>query len=164
VADLRHDFVGRVTTSYHVLLVASTGGHLAQLLELESWWRRLRRTWVTFDKADARSALAGEDVVYAHHPTTRNVPNAIRNLALAHRVVRDRRPDLVFSTGAGVALPFFVAAKCRAIPTVYLEVYDRVESRTLTGRLCRPLSSAFCVQWPEQLALYPGAECVGAVL
>lgn len=151
-------------SGYHVLLVASTGGHLAQLLELRPWWSKLKRTWVTFDKADARSSLVGEDVIYAHHPTTRNLGNAVRNLGLAEKVMRTRRPDLVVSTGAGVALPMFVAARQRGIPTMYLEVYDRIQSRTLTGRMCRPLSSAFCVQWPEQEELYPGAELVGAVL
>ena len=146
------------------MFVASTGGHLAQLLELEEWWSDLRRTWVTFDKADARSSLAGESVHYAHHPTTRNVPNAVRNLRLAERLMREVRPDLVFSDGAGVALPFFVAARRRRIPTLYLEVYDRIASPTLSGRLCRPLASAFCTQWAEQEAMYPGAELVGAVL
>jgi UDP-N-acetylglucosamine:LPS N-acetylglucosamine transferase len=152
------------TDDRHVLLVASAGGHLAQLLELRPWWSQHRRTWVTFDKADARSALVGEDVVFAHHPTTRNIPNAMRNFVLAHQVLRSRRPDLVVSTGAGVALPVFLAARQRGIPTMYLEVYDRIQSRTLTGRLCRPLSSEFCVQWQEQEKLYPGAQLVGAVL
>lgn len=148
----------------HVLLVASTGGHLAQLLVLRPWWEQHRRTWVTFDKADARSTLAGEDVVHAFHPTTRNIGNALRNLRLANTVLRERRPDLVVSTGAGVAVPFFAIAKSLGIATLYLEVYDRVDSATLTGRLCRPLSSAFCVQWPAQLERYAGAEVVGRLL
>ncbi len=146
------------------MLVASTGGHLAQLLELEPWWGQHRRSWVTFDKADARSSLHGERVVYAHHPTTRNVPNALRNQRLALRVLREVRPDLVVSAGAGVALPFFLTARLLRIPTLYLEVYDRISTKTLTGRMCRPLSSAFCAQWPEQQRLYPGAELVGPVL
>ena len=148
----------------HVLLVGSSGGHLAQLLVLRPWWERYRRTWVTFDKADARSTLEGEDVVYAFHPTTRNAANAMRNLQLASSVLRDRRPNLVISTGAGVAVPFFAIAKSLGIPTIYLEVYDRVDSSTLTGQLCRPLASAFCVQWPNQLRRYAGAEVVGRLL
>jgi hypothetical protein len=44
---------------------------------------------------------------------------------------------------------------------VYLEVYDRIDSRTMTGRLVRPFASRFCVQWPEQRDLYPGSELVG---
>jgi UDP-N-acetylglucosamine:LPS N-acetylglucosamine transferase len=148
----------------HVLLVASTGGHLAQLLALRPWWKRHRRTWVTFDKADARSTLSGEHVVYAFHPTTRNIPNLLRNAWLALRIVPRERPDVVVTTGAGVAVPFFVVARVMRIPTVYLEVYDRVGSRTLTGRLCRPLATAFCVQWPDQQVLYPGSERVGTLL
>ncbi len=152
------------TAARHVLLVASAGGHLAQLLVLRPWWEQHRRTWVTFDKADTRSTLAGEVVVHAFHPTTRNVPNALRNLRLAGQLVPRLRPDLVVTTGAGVALPFVAVARGLGIPTIYFEVYDRIDSRTLTGRLCRPLSDAFCVQWPEQLARYPGADLVGTVL
>ncbi|MGH9297877.1 MAG: UDP-N-acetylglucosamine--LPS N-acetylglucosamine transferase, partial [Acidimicrobiales bacterium] len=35
---------------------------------------------------------------------------------------------------------------------------------TLTARLCRPFSSRFCVQWPEQESLYPGAVLIGTLL
>jgi UDP-N-acetylglucosamine:LPS N-acetylglucosamine transferase len=119
---------------------------------------------VTFDKADARSTLAGERVVHAYHPTTRNIRNLLRNSWLAFRLVPQERPDVIVSTGAGVALPFFVMARRLGIPTVYLEVYDRVQDQTLTGRLCRHLATAFCVQWPEQLELYPGSERVGTLL
>ena len=147
-----------------MLLVASTGGHLAQLVALRPWWSSMERTWVTFDKSHARSLLVDEQVHHAYEPTTRNIPNALRNLRLAARLLRRLRPDLVVSTGAGVAVPFFLVARGLGIPTIYLEVYDRIESTTLTGRLCRPLSTAFCVQWPEQTSGYAGAEVVGALL
>lgn len=148
----------------HVLFVCSSGGHLAHLLRLEPWWRNHRRTWVTFAKPDARSLLRGEDVVWAHHPTTRNLPNLVRNAVLAVREMRARHPDLVVSSGAGVALPFFVLAWAMRIPTVYVEVFDRIDSRTLTGRLCRPFTTRFLVQWPEQQALYPGSVVIGPLL
>ncbi|HEX6444175.1 MAG TPA: PssD/Cps14F family polysaccharide biosynthesis glycosyltransferase [Streptosporangiales bacterium] len=148
----------------HVLLVASSGGHLAQLLALKPWWRERRRTWVTFGTEDARSQLDGEDAVWAHHPTTRNVKNLVRNLWLAARVMRRVRPRLVVSTGAGVAVPFFLVAKAMRVPTVYIEVYDRIDSPTLTGRLCRPLTDLFCVQWEEQRRFYPKAQVIGSLL
>ena len=68
---------------------------------------------------------------------------------------------MVISNGAGVAFPFFLAARARGIPTVYLEVYDRIDSRTLTGRLCEPFTDRFLVQWPEQQALYANSQLVG---
>ena len=148
----------------HVLLVGSAGGHLAQLVRLGPWWQDLVRTWVTFDKPDARSLLADEAVIWAHHPTTRNIPNLIRNTGLAIRQVRRLRPDLVVSTGAGVAVPFFVVARLLRIPTVYVEVFDRIDSPTVTGRMVRPFCTRFCVQWPEQQPLYKGSIVIGPLL
>ncbi|MDT0306762.1 hypothetical protein RM780_07270 [Streptomyces sp. DSM 44917] len=147
-----------------VLLVCSSGGHLAQLHRLSAWWSRHERLWVTFDTADARSLLAGEEVRWAHHPTTRNVPNLLRNLRLAAGLVPSWRPDLVVSSGAGVAVPFFWVARARGIRTTYLEVFDRVDTPTVTGRLCRPVSDLFLVQWEEQRRLYSGSVTVGKVL
>lgn len=144
-----------------VLLVSSAGGHLAQLLQLRSWWTHHERRWVTFDLPDARSRLEGETLIPAHFPTTRNVINLARNTPLARRVLRDYRPDVVISNGAGVAVPFFVVAALMGIPTVYLEVYDRVGSRTLTGKMVQPVTTRFCVQWPEQQDLYPGSVLTG---
>src|SRR5690242_7402996 len=95
----------------NVLLVGSSGGHLAQLYALQPWWTDRARTWVTFPTPDAHSLLAEENVVYAHYPTTRNIPNLVRNFFLAFGVMRRTRPDAVITTGAGVALPFFVLAK-----------------------------------------------------
>ncbi|MFT4288906.1 PssD/Cps14F family polysaccharide biosynthesis glycosyltransferase [Nocardioides sp.] len=147
-----------------VLLIASTGGHLAQLVALRPAWQDHDRHWITFDKPDARGALADERVTWAYHPTTRNLPNAIRNLGLAWRVLLRDRPDVIVSSGAGVAFPFFVVARLLRIRTVYLEVFDRIELPTLTGKLCYPLADAFALQWPEQQASYPDGVLVGRAM
>ena len=111
-----------------------------------------------------RSLLPTERVTWAYYPTTRNVPNLIRNAGLAFRLLRRERPSVVISTGAGVAVPFFVLSWLRGIPTVYLEVYDRIDSPTLTGRLCRAFTRLLLVQWEEQRKLYPGSVVVGPLL
>lgn len=148
-----------------VLLVGSSGGHLAQLIALQPWYRDRERTWVTFPTPDARSLLSDEaDVVWAHSPTTRNVRNLLRNAVLAAKVLRRRRVAAVVTTGAGVALPFVALARLFGIPTVYIEVYDRIDTPTLTARLCRPFLSAMLVQWEEQRRMYPGATVVGNLL
>ncbi len=146
-------------------MVCSSGGHLAQLLTMEPWWGQNDRWWATFRTPDAEAALAGEENVHwVFHPTTRSAKNAVRNFFLAVRMVREVRPDAVISTGAAVAVPFFLVARALGIPTVFIEVYDRLDSATLTGRLCRPLATKTCVQFEEQLALYPGAEVIGPLL
>ncbi len=148
---------------YKVLLVCSGGGHLAQLLQLRDWWSDHSRTWVTFDTPDALGALAGERVVRGHHPTTRNIPNLLRNLVLALGTLRAERPDVIISDGAGIAVPFFWLARAFGARTVYLEVFDRVDSPTMTGRLVSPVTDLFLVQWEAQLASYPDAVVCGPV-
>lgn len=146
-----------------VLLVGSSGGHLTHLMALRPWWQEHERTWVTFDTLDATSRLQDEDVVWAFHPTTRNLKSLLRNTRLAWQTLRRVRPDVVISTGAGVAVPFFWLHRYFRVASVYLEVFDRVDSRTLTGRLCRPFTDLFLVQWPEQQRLYRASTLVGQV-
>jgi len=147
-----------------VMLVCSSGGHLAQLYRLRPWWERHERIWVTFPGPQADSLLKDETVMPAFWPTTRNIPNAIRNLGLAIRLLRAQRPDLLISDGAGVAFPFFLAARALGVHTVYLEVYDRISRPSLTGRLCYPLSELFLLQWPEQVANYPQGQVIGCLM
>jgi UDP-N-acetylglucosamine:LPS N-acetylglucosamine transferase len=116
---------------------------------------------VTFDGADADSLLQGETIYWAHHPTTRNIPNLFRNLALSVRVLRRERPGLIVSTGAGLAVPFLWVGRLLGARTVFLEVYDRVDSATLTGRLCRPVTDLLLLQWEEQRRAYGRGEVIG---
>lgn len=146
-----------------LLLVSSSGGHLAQLMCLQDWWAKHDRHWVTFNTADAVDKLTGEDVTWAHHPTTRSATNLLRNTVQARAVLHQYRPDVIVSTGAAVAVPYFWLRQRRHTSSVYLEVYDRIETRTLTGRLCRPASDLFLVQWPEQQQLYRSSVLVGGL-
>lgn len=152
------------TSERPVLLVSTQGGHLTHLLALRRWYAEHRRVWVCPRTPDVVDRLEGERVVWSHSPTTRHIPNLVRNLVLAVRLVRRERPALVVSAGAGVAVPFFVVAWLLRIPTVFIEVYDRVDTPTVTGRLCGPFTTRRIVQWPDQLAFYPNAHLVGPLL
>ena len=147
-----------------LLLVSSAGGHLLQLYRLKPWWREHDRVWVTFEMPDSLSLLDDERVAWAYHPTTRNIPNLFRNLVLAWRLIRRHRPDVVVSSGAGVALPFFLVARVFRAKTIYIEVYDRIDLPTLTGRLCYPLSNLFLLQWEQQRRFYPKGQVIGRLL
>jgi UDP-N-acetylglucosamine:LPS N-acetylglucosamine transferase len=117
------------------------------MLALEPAWSDTERTWVTLRSTDVEYLLQDEDVVYGHGPTPRNVGNFFRNLRLAARVLREQDPAVVISTGAGLALPFFVLGKLQRRRLVYVESITRVEKLALTGRLVYPLADAFFVQW-----------------
>ncbi|MEN0063515.1 MAG: UDP-N-acetylglucosamine--LPS N-acetylglucosamine transferase [Myxococcota bacterium] len=143
-------------------LVASSGGHLSQLRALAPWFNDHERAWVTFDTPHARRSLVGESVTFAHHPTNRSLVNLVRNFAVARRWVRMERPDLVVSTGAGVGVPFLWVARSAGIKTVFMEVYDRVDARSLTGRLVGPIVDVVVLQREAQRRLYPRGVVLGA--
>jgi len=147
-----------------IALVGSSGGHLAQMLILESFWKKHDRFWVTFNKPDASSALKGERVYWCYFPTNRNIVNLLRNTWLAIKTLLHERPDVILSTGAAVAVPFFYVGKLFGCKTVYIEVYDRIDSATLSGRLCYPVADIFLVQWEQQKNFYEKALVVGPLL
>jgi hypothetical protein len=147
-----------------VLFACSAGGHLAQLLRLEPWYRDLDVRWVTFDLPDAISLLRDSDVVWAYHPTTRSLKNLFRNAWLSWQQIRQYRPDVIVSSGAAIAVPFFWIGKLLGVRTVYVEVIDRIDTRTLTSRLVSPVTDLFVAQEPEQVALFPGSQFIGRLL
>lgn len=146
-----------------MLLVCSTGGHLLQLVALREAWSGRSCAWVTFDKSDARSLLQGELVYHAHGPTNRNIPNLVRNLLLAPRIVRRLRPRVVITTGAGVAVPFAWIARVRGAKVVYVESFTRIDGPSLSCRLIAPVADRVYAQWPELAAAYPRARFRGNV-
>jgi beta-1,4-N-acetylglucosaminyltransferase len=132
-----------------LLVVCSSGGHLLQMQELREAWEPFERVWVTFDKSDSRSLLRDERVVHAHSPTNRNIPNLLRNLRLAYRVLRTERPSAILTTGAGVAVPFAWMGRMLGVPTIYVESVTRIDGLSLSARLIRPVATRMYAQWPE---------------
>lgn len=145
------------------MLVASSGGHLLQLRHLAAGLPDADWCWIAFDTPDAQHLLAGRDVVHAHHPTNRNARNLVRNLVLAWRVVRDVRPKIVISTGAGVAVPFLWVARLRGARVIYVESFARTQNLSLTGRLVRPVAHRLFVQWETAAANERGTEYLGSI-
>ena len=146
-----------------ILLVGSSGGHLSHLYMLKPTWRQFDRVWVTFDKEDARSMLKNEKMYSCYYPTNRNLKNLIKNTFVALRVLIKEKPDVIISSGAAVAVPFFYLGKLMRKKLIYVEVFDRIDKPTLTGRLVYPIVDEFIVQWEEQLKVYPKAKNFGSI-
>lgn len=149
------------TTPERILLVACPGGHLMQMLALKPAWEDLECRWVTLEAADTKFLLDPEERVFAYGPTPRNIPNTLRNLRLAWSIVRGFKPDVILSTGAALAVPFFLVGRLLGVRLVYVESFTRVQRPALTGRIVYPLTDAFFVQWPtssrRKRAIYAGS-------
>lgn len=136
---------------------------MTHLYLLKKFWENEDRFWVTFDKTDAKSILKEERFYPCYYPTNRNVKNTIKNTILAFKILRKEKPDLIISSGAAVAVPFFWLGKLFGAKTVYIEIFDRIDKPTLTGKLVYPVTDKFIVQWEELKKVYPKAINLGGI-
>lgn len=143
-----------------VMLICSSGGHFKALHQMRPFWETYDHVWVTFRTPTTEALLEHEKVYWAWSPTNRNLPNLCKNLLLAWKVLRRERPDLVISTGAGVAVPFLWLAKLRGSQTVFIESITRVTHLSLSAKLALPLLDVLYVHWAQLQIRYPYAELI----
>jgi UDP-N-acetylglucosamine transferase subunit ALG13 len=118
------------------LLLASTGGHLTELVFLapKLWPPAEDELWVTFDSTQSRTLLAGRRVQFIRETRPRDWRSVLLNIRPASRLLNGR-VDSIVSSGAGVALSFLPLARARGIPAHYIESSARVQGPSVTGRL-----------------------------
>ena len=146
-----------------ICFVCSSGGHLAHLYMLKPFWQDKERFWATFDKEDTRSMLQGEKIYPVYYPSNRSIKALIINTYRAVKILRRERPDIIISSGAAPAVPFFWIGKLMGTSTIYIEVFDCIDRATITGRLCYPVTDKFIVEWEEMKKLYPKSINLGSI-
>jgi UDP-N-acetylglucosamine transferase subunit ALG13 len=120
------------------LFVASTGGHLEELHALEPALLAAGQSaeWVTFDSPQSHALLATEPAVhYIQRVGPRGYLQLARSLWPALRTLRRVHPDVVYSTGAGIALAYLPLAWLAGARARYIESAARTDGPSLTGRL-----------------------------
>lgn len=123
------------------LLIASTGGHLAELVLLAP---RLSPTaqdelWVTFDSKQSRTLLADRNVRFIRDTPPRDWRGVIANTVVARQLLKQCDVDTAVSNGAGVALSFLPLAYAKGISAHYIECAARTEGPSVTGRTLQRL-------------------------
>lgn len=143
-----------------ILLVCSTGGHFRALKNLDRFWDKHENCWITFQTKETEIALKNFRVYWAYSPTNRNIPNLIRNFCLAWKVIRQEKPQIILSTGAGVAVPFIIIGKINRSKTVFVESYTRVKDLSLSAKLVLPFLDVLYVQWSQLQEKYPQSQLI----
>lgn len=144
------------------LLVASTGGHLAQIHAMRT---RLAAgdsvVWATFRNAQSESLLAGETVEWLDYIPPRGAREVVRDTSVVPGLLRKHKVDRVFSTGAAIALAVFPVARMFGIPCTYIESAARTSGPSVTGRLVRRLPGVECRtqyrEWANERWTYAGS-------
>lgn len=139
-----------------VCLICSVGGHFKQLLKLRPAWEGADSFFVLFHKPIIDAFVAKEDVELVVSPERNPIMFAI-NIVQSLYVFLKRRPDVVVSTGAGVAVAMCYIAKLFGKQVVYVEDWCIIENPSVTGKLVYPISDLFIIQRPHLRKYYPQA-------
>lgn len=119
-----------------ILLACSTGGHLTELLRLESRFRAHPDSmWVTFDTPQSRQLLAGRRVYHLPYTGPRDVKGTLRAMPHIRRLLRQENWDAAISTGAAPALATLPLTVVSGVPSTYIESVARVDGPSTTGKL-----------------------------
>ncbi len=149
-----------------VMFIASTGGHLAELLQLESLFEQYAYSLVT-EKTKSNMDLQKKykSVSYLMYGT-KDHPfsypfklflNCFKSLYLYFKY----HPDYIVTTGAHTAGPICCLGKIFGSKIIYIETFANIHSKTITGRLIYKFADTFIVQWESMLKLYPKASYEG---
>ena len=146
-----------------LLLVCNPGGHYSTMMGLKKFWSEYEREWVTYRKHDTLSLLDNEVVHWVVMQEARMFGRALFNFFRAILILKKSKPDLVISTGAGLAVPLIYASKLFGIKTMYIESITRARNLSFSGRLVYHFVDDFYVQWPGHEQIYSKAKFRGIV-
>ena len=150
-----------------VLFIASTGGHLNELLQLSPMFKELDYHLIT-EKTKSNMYLKDKYknkvnyLIYGtkHHILTYPFKLLCNCFISLHYYFR-YRPDYIITTGVHTAGPMCCLGKIFGSKVIYIETFANMVSKTSTGRLIYPISDKFIVQWESMKKLYPKAEVGG---
>ncbi|MCB0976968.1 MAG: hypothetical protein KDB02_05875 [Acidimicrobiales bacterium] len=143
------------------LFVASPGGVLLDSMAVSSAWPGAPVSWVAVRSLDTAELLDGQDVTWATEPALRRPGTLIAEAVRAWRSLGSNRPDWVVSAGTAIAVPWFVAARLRRIPTLWIETLNLHGEQGLAARLCSRMSERVLVQRKDRLAVHRRCVLVG---
>lgn len=124
-------------TNGTTLLVATPGGHVDELLDLEERFTLAgtQPRWVTASSTQTRTLLQDRLVHWVPRVGSRQWMRALRSTPRAFLLLRRLRPKRLVSSGAALTLPYMVAARSVGAEVVYVESATRLRGPSLTGRM-----------------------------
>jgi UDP-N-acetylglucosamine--N-acetylmuramyl-(pentapeptide) pyrophosphoryl-undecaprenol N-acetylglucosamine transferase len=148
-----------------VALAASPGGHVDLLIALRTAVDHFDRIWVLPPSARRDALAAAGERTTPVRIFGSSLLKLAGNLQDVGCSLRQVQPDLVITSGAGVVVPYCLAARALGARVVYMETMARVTTGSRAGRVLSRIADATLVQWPESLGVYPtGRVCSPALL
>jgi len=157
-----------VAAQVRICFLASGGGHFQELCGLSELAQRYEHLLISTEVNKALAHACPFRHVYQIDEVGQGLwkKSPVRILGTfwrIFRILRRERPTLAISTGAGIAVPGFLAARLLGIRTIYIESYARIESLSLAGKICYYLAHRFLVQHARLTNRWPRAIYVGTL-
>jgi UDP-N-acetylglucosamine:LPS N-acetylglucosamine transferase len=146
-----------------ICLTASGGGHLTEISFLEPFYKKYNHFFVTFERPNSLN-LAKKERVYFIIDPKRSPLKVIKNLIQSIKIIIRERPDVIISTGAGVAVPICYLGKILGSKIIFIESFCRVYDPAFSSRLVYPIADLFIVQWKRLLDYYPNSVYGGTLI
>lgn len=147
-----------------IALVASSGGHLTQLLKLRDVWQGHDAFFIVTTDV-VKEKLGVDKRVYVSGECNRqNLFKVVKVFLRSVRAMRRERPDVVLSTGAAVGCISCFVGKWFGARIVWVDSITNVNCMSLSGRLVRGIADLCLVQWPLLVQKYKRTEYVGDVI
>jgi len=147
-----------------ICLAASAGGHLTQLLRLQSAWNSHNTFCVTTSDV-VLEKLQKYGKVYVVGECNRQHPlKVLLVLTRCIRIILKERPDVVISTGAAVGCIMCFLGKVIGAKIVWVDSITNVDRLSLSGRLVRRIADLFLAQWQQLAEQYKNIEYAGKII
>lgn len=145
-----------------VLFVSSAGGHLTELLHLETLFGQYHSVVITEKTETTKSIkLRGVDIVFLNYASRSNMIRFIwinvRNVFASVVLFTKYAPHVIVTTGANTAVPLCLIGKLLGSKIIYIETVANSEKSSITGKIIYPISDLFIVQWESMLKHFPKA-------
>jgi len=145
-----------------ICLVASSGGHLTELLQFVRAFQGHEVFLITNDLFITRDLTNAYLIKEGKDPDLSVVVLVFRLLLILFK----EKPDVIISTGCFIAIPtFFLGKFLFRAKVIFIESAAQVISPSKTGRIVYPISDLFFVQWASCKQCYgKKARYVGGLI
>lgn len=144
-----------------VLLVAPSGGHLAEIRALAPAYRDHPHHFVINTPIAQPSDMIGRTSLLT---LSQRDWKFVINIKEAWNILRRERPKVILTTGGSISVPFTIIGRLLGIPTVYVETVAKVVIPTVTGRIQYRVAARFLYQWTYLASHFPRGDYIGLIL
>lgn len=151
-----------------VIFVSSSGGHLSEILKLESLFNEYEYLLVT-EKTDVTEKMQDKyNMKFFKYGPNKNIIKyfwaIIYNIFVCLKIIIAFKPNTIVSTGAQVGGIMCFLGKLFGKKIIYIESLAKVDSLSVTGKNVYSFADKFYVQWESLAKKYDKAEYIGRLM